>query len=62
MSWMERTGAVRRGRLTLGACMALAAAAIGLGLAIMAVLPPEPPDAAFAARTQAWRVIGRPSR
>jgi hypothetical protein len=58
MSPLERIGAIRGGRLTLGACMALAAGAVGIGLAIMAVLPPEPPDAAFAARTQAWRVIG----
>lgn len=58
MGPLERIGAVRGGRLTLGACMALAAATVVIGLAIMALLPASPPDAAFAQRTQAWRVLG----
>jgi hypothetical protein len=58
MGVVDRIGAMKGGRLTLGACLALAAATVVIGLLIMALTPLTPPDAAFAARTQAWRIIG----
>jgi hypothetical protein len=58
MGLIDRIGAIKNGRLTLGACLGLAVATVLLGLGIMALTPLTPPDAAFAARTQAWRVIG----
>jgi hypothetical protein len=58
MSIAERVGATRAGRLTLGACVSVALSVALIGLAVMAIVPVTPPDAAFAARTQVWRAIG----
>lgn len=58
MGLIDRMGAMKGGRLTLGACLGLAAATIAVGLTVMILTPLTPPDAAFAARTQAWRILG----
>lgn len=59
---LERIGAIRGRRLTLGACVALASAATLVGLLAMLVVPVAPPDAAFTARLGAWRALAQAAR
>ena len=43
--------------LGLAACLVLAAAATGLGLALRIARPVEAPDPAFLARIEAWKAL-----
>jgi hypothetical protein len=58
MDLLVRIGFFKDGRMTLGACLSLAFTATVIGLLAMLVVPVTPPDAAFSARTQAWRALG----
>jgi hypothetical protein len=53
--------AKRAGRMTIGACFALALAVTAIGLGCLMTIPVSPPDSAMSARVAAWRALTPPS-